>query len=63
MISPFRRQNPHTEKIKKIMAFAYNIGIQIKRKELTKTFNEDFKLKYWSPWLLQKYFSVIRVYP
>ena len=35
----------------------------MKRKELIKTFYDDFKLKktLWSPWFIQKYFSVSRV--
>ena len=37
------------------------VGIQMNQKELTKTC--DFKLKrnLWSPWFMQKYFSVLRV--
>ena len=39
----------------------YNIGIQMKRKELTKTFYDDSKWKttLWSPWFIQKYFSLV----
>ena len=34
------------------------IGIQMKREQLTKTF---MIISNWSPWFIQKYFSVVRV--
>ena len=36
----------------------------MKRKELTKMIYDNFKLEkktLWSPWFMQKYFSVVRV--
>ena len=41
----------------------HNIGIQMKQKELTRSFCDVFNLKktLWSPWFIQKYFSVVRV--
>ena len=46
------------------MAVDQSIGIQMKRTELTKTY-DDFKLKKtpWTPWFIpvHKYSSVVRV--
>ena len=40
-----------------------NIVILMKRKELTLTFMmiSNWEKKYWTPWFIQKYFSVVRV--
>ena len=41
----------------------HSIGIQMKRKQLTKTFImiSYWKKTIWSPWFIQKYFSIVRV--
>ena len=38
----------------------HDVGIQMKRKELAKTFYDDFKseIALWSPCFIQKYFRV-----
>ena len=71
----FRRQNLTTVdvrfwRLKSILALKkykmavdpYHIGIQMKRKQLTKAFMRSSNWKtLWSPWFIQKSFSVVRV--
>ena len=54
------KDGPHTERIEIFLIAIDNIDIQMKQKELTKTVMMIQK-NLWFPWVIQKYFSDLRV--